>query len=273
MLISSAISTNRAGSIIDRKPGFEFWSVGLFIKGAQKLRICGDSVEMRRNHILIVPSETPYRFEALRESQNIWAIFRPEERVLLSLREITEEKGYGVFELNSSLTYSKGIMQAIREMAEWWATPLPSYELAENALEKALLLLSRSIQRKAETDRDKRIDKAIVCIHLDYAQPISVTSLAREASMSVSRFAHLFKEREGLSPASYIEQYRMERARELLLSTDHSITEIAFATGFTNQFHFSARFKKILGQSPRSFRNQPVRDHHSIIPSRRRKHR
>lgn len=273
MILSAAFSTNQTGDFFERQPGFQYWSTGLCRKGSQDMRICGDRVEVRANTLVIIPPDTPYCFDTIRESQEIWAIFTPGERLVPHLQDITGDSGYAACRLAPGMPHREDIIRAMSDMKRWWTMPAPAYDLAENTLERAFLLLAKTLSKEAETDQDKRIDKAIEFVHQNYARPIPVPALARVANLSTSRFAHVFKEREGIAPAAYIELYRMERARELLLSTDRTIGDIASATGFANQFHFSSRFKKALGQSPRSFRTQPVRDHHAIAPSRGRRRR
>jgi AraC-like DNA-binding protein len=55
----------------------------------------------------------------------------------------------------------------------------------------------------------------------------------------------------------YIEATRIRRARDLLLRSDRRISDIAHEVGFENAFHFSTRFRKATGQSPREFRRRP----------------
>jgi Helix-turn-helix domain/GAF domain len=58
----------------------------------------------------------------------------------------------------------------------------------------------------------------------------------------------------GVTPGHYLLQRRIERARDLLTSTDLSMSEIAFAAGFSDQSHFARRFRELVGVSPSAFK-------------------
>lgn len=93
---------------------------------------------------------------------------------------------------------------------------------------------------------------AFVRAHME--ETITVDALAREAGMSPSHFARVFKETMGSTPMQYVQAYRIEQAREMLRDATRSIAEIAAACGFADQAHFSRSFKQISGETPRAFR-------------------
>jgi len=80
--------------------------------------------------------------------------------------------------------------------------------------------------------------------------------MATASGLSGSRFAHLFRDRVGLSPRAFVEAERMARARQLLEMSDLPIKEIAAQLGFASEFYFSTRFRRSAGQSPRDFRGR-----------------
>ena len=71
-----------------------------------------------------------------------------------------------------------------------------------------------------------------------------------------SNFRKLFKEHTGLSPATYQQDLRLQRAKELLSTTDMSIKEIAYQLNFESPDYFSAKFKLKTGRKPSEYRNQ-----------------
>lgn len=77
-----------------------------------------------------------------------------------------------------------------------------------------------------------------------------VDQLARELSMSRSQLFRKLKALTGLSVSAFIRNYRLERGRQLLKTTDLSVSEVAYEVGFKNPNHFSTAFKAAFGDSP-----------------------
>jgi AraC-like DNA-binding protein len=88
--------------------------------------------------------------------------------------------------------------------------------------------------------------------HLD--ESISVEVLAGIAGLSMFHFARAFKQSEGLTPHEYLVQCRIRRAQELLADTDLPLSEIALASGFSDQSHCARRFRERVGVTPSSYR-------------------
>ena len=91
-------------------------------------------------------------------------------------------------------------------------------------------------------------------IQASHAEPIRVRDLARMVHLHPAWFSTRFKQLTGLSPARYLMRYRLERARELLLSTDRPVHEIAAMTGFQDPLYLSRQFRRLIGTSPTAYR-------------------
>jgi len=83
---------------------------------------------------------------------------------------------------------------------------------------------------------------------------ISLAEVARAANISANYLSERFKQVTGMNFVDCVARTRVERARNLLLSADLPITEIAFAAGFQSLSQFNRVFKKRLGQSPTEYR-------------------
>jgi two-component system response regulator YesN len=104
-----------------------------------------------------------------------------------------------------------------------------------------------------------QIRPAIQYIDANYDKPLTLAEIARASHLSVSRLAHLFKEQMGITLIDYVTGVRIEQAKELLLGTDQSCTEICFQVGYNNQSYFTRTFKSVVGLTPRQFRVQNLR--------------
>ena len=93
----------------------------------------------------------------------------------------------------------------------------------------------------------------------DYAEPISMASLAEKISLSVSQFERRFKKRFHTTPRKYLANVRINAACQLLSSTDLPIAAIAAQTGFYDQSHLTKQFAKTKGLTPAQYRrNHPA---------------
>lgn len=110
-------------------------------------------------------------------------------------------------------------------------------------------------------DRGKmtQIKPAIDFIEAHYDQQITLADIAKAAFLSVSRLAHLFKEEMGITLVDYLTSVRISNAKQLLLATDKSCTQICFEVGYNNQSYFTRTFKEIVGMTPRKFREKNKR--------------
>lgn len=80
--------------------------------------------------------------------------------------------------------------------------------------------------------------------------------IAAELGVGYSWFRQTFKRITGVSPSQYLNSLLMSRAKELLVSEEYSITELAYQLGFENVGHFSTAFRKREGVTPRRFRDE-----------------
>ena len=88
--------------------------------------------------------------------------------------------------------------------------------------------------------------------HLD--QSISLQDLAEVVRLSRFHFCCAFRIATGSTPHETLTRLRIDEARRLLLSSHHSISEIALAVGFQTPSAFAARFRKTVGTTPRDYR-------------------
>ena len=101
---------------------------------------------------------------------------------------------------------------------------------------------------------DPKLSKGIEAMHADYQRSWSLEELARLAGMSRSGFALNFKKQVGVAPMDYLMNWRMQRAGEVLRSTDQNITAIANGVGYESESAFSIAFKKTIGCRPGAYR-------------------
>lgn len=99
-----------------------------------------------------------------------------------------------------------------------------------------------------------RLKAAVSYIEKNYALPIRLPEIAKQAEMSAGHFSRCFKTVTNMTPFEYMTRYRLSKAQYALVSTDMSITEIALDCGFTDASYFICAFRKAFGMTPRQYR-------------------
>ena len=99
----------------------------------------------------------------------------------------------------------------------------------------------------------------------EYAKPLDVPTMARQALMSPSHFSRQFRAAYGETPYGYLMTRRIERAMALLRRGDLSVTDVCMAVGCTSLGSFSSRFTELVGETPSAYR---ARDHEAsaVVP-------
>jgi transcriptional regulator GlxA family with amidase domain len=87
-----------------------------------------------------------------------------------------------------------------------------------------------------------------------FEEPLSAVELAKLAGLSLRQIQRMFHESLNTTPTKYYLRLRLRRARELLIQSDMSITQIAVACGFQSICHFSKSYRSVYGRAPRTER-------------------
>ena len=103
-------------------------------------------------------------------------------------------------------------------------------------------------------------------IDREYAKPLDVEALARDAHMSAGHFSREFRAAYGESPYSYLMTRRIERAMALLRRGGLSVTEVCFAVGCSSLGTFSTRFTELVGVPPSTYARQETQPMAGVPP-------
>jgi AraC family transcriptional regulator of arabinose operon len=127
-------------------------------------------------------------------------------------------------------------------------------DFALNVLEEILLACDEWNPAGKAARLDDRIRAALKHLCEHSAEKITLQNLAKVCGLSPSRLSHLFKEQAGETPLQYLEQRRIEAARDLLQMTSKPVSQIAYEVGFNNPFHFSRIYRRKMGIPPSATR-------------------
>lgn len=133
---------------------------------------------------------------------------------------------------------------------------IDSFETMKEVRETLWELIEESVRmdRMADTDSKSRIRMAIQYIQEHYSENLPVNELAARFDMSPNYFSSVFKKEMNQSAVNYITEYRVQKAREYLETSDWSVVEIARKVGYEDNQYFFRVFKKYAGQTPLQYR-------------------
>jgi len=126
----------------------------------------------------------------------------------------------------------------------------------EEALEIDLVKLPRRMGVLSQPVRD-----AIRYIARFYVAdpPLTFKQLCSVSGLSQFHFARTFRRETGMPLMKYLDAYRIEKARRVLVASNHPMAEVAAMVGIPNQFKFSRLFRQLTGVTPRKFRERALR--------------
>ncbi|MDE5947679.1 MAG: AraC family transcriptional regulator [Prevotella sp.] len=125
-----------------------------------------------------------------------------------------------------------------------------------NHLIGTMYSLERNIELNKNHAHVDMVRRARLRIYDALESSLTIQQIAEELGVSYSNFRKLFKEYTGLSPATYQQDLKLQRAKELLSTTNLSIKEIAYRLNFDSPDYFSAKFKIKTGRKPSEMRER-----------------
>ena len=153
------------------------------------------------------------------------------------------------------------IIGEIRRLWEICSEKPAGYEFEARSILSRIVLYLADLQDSAPVPlssgmlrEEGRIKKLLDYIDRHIGEEITLADLSHRVSISESECLRSFKAATGTTPIQYIKQLRIEKAAELLESTNEKIVDIAVACGFQDMSYFSKTFRQMQGCTPRQYR-------------------
>ncbi len=171
----------------------------------------------------------------------------------------TTSRGYQIFLMELMAELSRISRGRRPDMTEWFDR-MRTADSPEKLLEWLTPLcekLREEIQGERQKSTTSFVEQAKEYVAAHYMDgSIAIEDVCRELGVSAAYFSAVFKKETGKTFVSYLTDYRMEKARELLLTTEMKTYQIAVETGYTDANYFSYVFKKQFGSSPSRYRKE-----------------
>lgn len=271
MIVSAGFSRHPADFAFERAGGFPYWTISVNVQGRSSLRTADGTFTRSAGHAVLIEPRTPYRVsfggtdggDASERGgegggwSGPWLIADPSPAWRAQMAWPQVLPGLRTLDFNATAAGQAAAL-AMREAQEVFNRNGPEARaLSGNAFERMLILAQTINPLGRHGQLDARVREALGFMARNLAEALDVEAIASAVHLSASHLAHLFSAEMGESPMQHLEGLRMQRAQELLLGTGLAVQEVALAVGYENAFHFSARFRKRVGCSPRNFRKTP----------------
>lgn len=149
---------------------------------------------------------------------------------------------------------SEHIFKLFKDLEKVWTLKHPFYKLKSiNLVYNILTTLLEQTNSYLPDEKKEKIQPALDYIAENYNKPITNDELAELLGISTVYFRKLFTQITGTSPINYIQQLRINKAKEMLKSDYSKISLISEEVGYSNIYHFSKMFKQITSYSPTEY--------------------
>jgi AraC-like DNA-binding protein len=125
------------------------------------------------------------------------------------------------------------------------------------AYRRAVADVAAAAAQPTAARRDRSLRAAVEYVQQHYAEPLPLENVAHVAGFAPTHFSRLFQRREGMTFADYVRTLRLERAKQLLTSTELDVTRVADLSGFRSAQYFCRAFRRATGKTPLDFRRLP----------------
>lgn len=228
-----------------RREGLSEWLFAYTLSGKGRLTYEGATYALTRGTVFLIDCRRAQEYRTAGDGwEFLWVHFAG--------RLADEYAGY-VAGLRGA------VMQAGADCVSQWHT---IHDLAAGSESGNEALLSAAVYQLltlllASRLADERIEAAIAYMQEHLSDPVTVEKLASEACMSPFHFQRQFKKATGMTPHLYLSRLRINRAKQLLATTDQPVAAVAEQTGFSSGSHFAETFHRLSGQTPRDYRRDP----------------
>ena len=231
----------------ERPAGFPNYMM-IFIKsGSGSFRFSGETVEAHTDDLILYRPNEPQIFTYFKkEAPHIyWIHFAGTQADALM-------QHFGLRDLHSLHFPNDFIPKAISTiLAELNNNRTFCEEVTHSLLLNMLARIARETIHKRPVSR---VEEITSFMWQTYMEDTPVNVYAERCGLSVPHFMRLFKSAFGTTPLDYKLQIRIHMAKEILLTTQCEVREVALMVGFKDPFHFSRHFKKRTGYSPSEYR-------------------
>jgi AraC-like DNA-binding protein/mannose-6-phosphate isomerase-like protein (cupin superfamily) len=252
----------------------EFWEIVVVTRGSGQMRFGSSKLPIRVGDVFVIARDLKHAFEETRGLDVFNIVFDAE--YLGTVHPLLEDwlSRDALFAVGPRWKSAEVPGECLHLGSADFARMLELVQRMEAELEKQgeearvavfayFLLLLTLLRRHAQPWADggstvpaARVSRAFDYIEKNFAERITLDELAAACHVSRRHFFRLFEQAVGVAPMEYLKKVRLQKAAEMLLTSDANVTEVAFACGFNDSNYFSSLYHREFGVPPSQFKRQ-----------------
>lgn len=223
------------------------YEIHIVFSGCQFYEIDSKIYEVHKNEFIIIPPKLKHKIT-----------FTSENLIKYSLTFNSEDMTFDSLYLGKA---DKNLVNNIVFISEEFKQKSAYANLIiENRIFELFIMLFRTVGYKEviadikDTSGDARLDLTKKFISDNIERNLLVSEVASYCHMSERQLARIFLEKEGISPAKYINREKMEKIGEYIKSSELSLQQLSEMFSYNNQYYFNTAFKNYFGMPPNEYR-------------------
>lgn len=225
------------------------------LRGSGFVELRNERLKVQAGEVLVLPPGEPHRYGA--DEFTPWTIYwchTSGTEVATYQRLLGMDENRFVFFLGDDPGAIVLFDEAIQTLLCGYGQPhLTAASLCIGHLFGRMIESSKDRHRRIR-DMQERIEQVVTILRQRLAGTVRLPELAKIANLSTSHFSAVFKRKMGYPPLEYFLRLKMQRAADLLDSTQSPVKSIAVGLGFDDPLYFTRRFTAIHGCSPTQYR-------------------
>lgn len=182
----------------------------------------------------------------------------------LFVEPLFRHEGQSLAKLHLSVADRDHVLQLLRSIAAELSGRHDGWRVAARAQFLVFLVnLARAWTRQrptgpsaSEGGQADAVAAAVAYMEEHYGEELSLATIADQALLSPHHFSEVFKRHCGMPPWDFLLTLRLDRAKELLATTDRQVTDVALTVGFGDSSYFARVFRAQTGLTPRAWRQR-----------------
>lgn len=245
-------------------PGLDSYSLLFSFSGSAEARVRGTSIAVSGNRALLASAGDPVDLCYSAEFEQLILYVAP-TALSAKLEALLGDPVAERVIFGAAVDFRRPAAQNLRQLFFFLARqvdccgpefrPLAFVELEQAAIVSLLTAndsnYSLALNRRVSSAAPWQVRRAEAYVEANWDQPITIEALALVTGVSARTLFHSFRKARGYSPMDFVKRIRLDKARSMLRSrTGGSVTEVAFACGFSNLGHFSTYYRLAFGEKP-----------------------